>query len=112
MAPALKSSEDVLKSGIFELDTTRKSVDALLEETKEQAEKIREEFQESSRNNWMENFRRNNNYKIIDNELCVKGDNVNVNDWLMTGDCVTQVGSWIYYNGRKSAGCTIVKKRY
>lgn len=51
-------------------------------------------------------------YKIIDNELCLKGDNVNTDDWLLTGDCVTQIDDWIYYNGRKSAGCNIVKKRY
>jgi len=51
-------------------------------------------------------------YKIIDRELYLKGNNVNTNDWLSTGDCVTQIGNWIYYNGRKSAGCSIVKKRY
>jgi acyl-CoA synthetase (AMP-forming)/AMP-acid ligase II len=51
-------------------------------------------------------------YKIENKELLLKGNNTNTSDWLATGDCVTQIEDWIYYNGRKSAGCQIVKKRY
>lgn len=51
-------------------------------------------------------------YKIVDQELCLKGNNTNTDGWLYTGDCVTQIDDWLYYNGRKSAGCKLVKKRY
>jgi acyl-CoA synthetase (AMP-forming)/AMP-acid ligase II len=51
-------------------------------------------------------------YKIIDGELFLKGNSVNTNDWLATGDCVEKKDNWILYRGRKSAGCKIIPKQY
>jgi long-subunit acyl-CoA synthetase (AMP-forming) len=51
-------------------------------------------------------------YKIEDGELFLKGDIISVDDWLQTGDCVTQHGNWIEYRGRKSHGCKIIPKQY
>ena len=68
MSKSTEAADETLEEGIFVDNKTITILPMLPEETKEQAEKIREEFQESSRNNWMENFRKNNNYKIIDNE--------------------------------------------
>lgn len=51
-------------------------------------------------------------YKIKDGELFLKGPAVNIDGWLATGDCVEEVSGWLYYKGRKSAGCTIIPKKY
>jgi acyl-coenzyme A synthetase/AMP-(fatty) acid ligase len=51
-------------------------------------------------------------YKIINGELYLKGACINVDDWLATGDCVEQLGPWMFYKGRKSAGCKIIPKQY
>jgi hypothetical protein len=61
-------SEKTLKDGIFEENKTATLLPLLPEESKEQSDQLKKAFQESSRNNWIENFRRNNQYKIIDNE--------------------------------------------
>jgi len=61
-------AEKTLKDGIFEENKTATLLPLLPEESKEQSDQLKKEFQESSRNNWIENFRRNNQYKIIDNE--------------------------------------------
>lgn len=51
-------------------------------------------------------------YKIEDGELFLKGKEVNSDGWLKTGDCVTISGLWFLYQGRKSAGCKIIPKKY
>jgi hypothetical protein len=61
-------SDKTLKDGIFEENKTITLLPMLSEESKEQSDEIKKKFQESSSNNWLENFRKNNNYKIIDNE--------------------------------------------
>jgi predicted NAD-dependent protein-ADP-ribosyltransferase YbiA (DUF1768 family) len=61
-------AEKTLKDGIFEEVSTVKVLPLLPEESKEQSDQIKKEFQESSRNNWMQNFRRNLHYQIVDNE--------------------------------------------
>jgi hypothetical protein len=61
-------AEKTLENGIFEENKGVSVLPLLTEETKEQSDQIKKGFQESSRNNWLENFRRNNNYEIIDNE--------------------------------------------
>ncbi len=43
-------------------------VDVLKEETKKDAEKYKEEYEKHQNNEWIEDFMKNNNYKIIDNE--------------------------------------------
>lgn len=51
-------------------------------------------------------------YKIIDGELCLKGNNVASQDWVFTDDCIELQDNWFIYKGRKSAGCKIVPKTY
>ena len=53
---------------IFKQDTNTKMPAMLTEESKKDADKIREEYQESTKNEWIENFMKNNLYKIVDNE--------------------------------------------
>jgi acyl-CoA synthetase (AMP-forming)/AMP-acid ligase II len=48
--------------------------------------------------------------KIVDDELYLKGDVINIDDWLQTGDCFKVIDGWYYYTGRKSAGGKIVPK--
>ena len=62
-----ESSDETLKDGIFKENNTVTLLPMLSEETKEQSDEIKKNFQESSTNNWLEKFRKNNNYKIIDN---------------------------------------------
>jgi len=61
-------SDETLKDGIFTENKTVTIPPLLEEETKEQSDELKKRYQQSSRNNWLENFRKNNNYKIIDNE--------------------------------------------
>lgn len=49
-------------------------------------------------------------YKIVEGELCLKGDILNIDDWLHTGDCFQVIDGWYYYTGRKSAGGKIIPK--
>lgn len=51
-------------------------------------------------------------YRIDDSELFLMGNNISRDGWLATGDCVYQQDGWFFYRGRKSAGCTIIAKRY
>ena len=61
-------AEKTLKDGIFEETSTVNVLPLLPEESKEQSDQIKKEFQESSRNLWIQNFRRNTHYQIMDNE--------------------------------------------
>jgi len=51
-------------------------------------------------------------HKIIEKELHLRGKCVNTDRWLSTGDCVYENDGWFMYQGRISAGCKIVPKRY
>lgn len=59
-----KSDESLL----FKTDTSVKTPNSLIEETKTMADKLKSEFTESSRNEWIEIFMKNNQYGIQDNE--------------------------------------------
>ena len=61
-------SEKTLEDGIFAENKTVTLLPLLQEESKEQSDKIKKDFQESMKNNWLQNFRRNNHYEIINNE--------------------------------------------
>ena len=64
-----ESFESYKKSDpVFKQDTNIKMPAMLTEETKKDADKMRNDFQESSKNEWIENFMKNNLYKIVDNE--------------------------------------------
>ena len=47
---------------------------------------------------------------LVDNELRLRGDIVNVDGWLKTGDCFKYENGFYYYTGRVSAGGKIVPK--
>lgn len=51
-------------------------------------------------------------FKIINNELFLKGDIIASDDWLATGDCVQLKNEWFMYQGRKIAGCKIIPKAH
>ena len=72
---SLKSADAILKSGIFENDPTRKSVETLLEETKDQAAALRKEYQKGSHKTkapWIEKFMQNREFNIV--ETASNGD--------------------------------------
>lgn len=68
IAKSTEEANETLEEGLFIDNKTITILPMLPEETKDQSDKIKQEFQESSRNSWIENFRKNNNYKIVDNE--------------------------------------------
>ena len=49
---------------------------------------------------------------LQDSELSLSGKSIHREGWLLTGDCVEYKDGWFFYNGRKSAGCKIIPKRY
>ena len=57
-----------MEDGIFEKLNNFERPETLLEETKEQASKIKEEYKDSAKKNWISRFMKNENYEIIDNE--------------------------------------------
>jgi len=59
-----KSSEDEL----FELDVNKNMPNMLSEESKSDAKENKKRFKESSNNNWVQRFMKNNNYSILENE--------------------------------------------
>jgi len=61
-------AEKTLKDGIFEENKTVTVLPMLQEESKEQSDQIKKEFQESTEKNWLQNFRRKNNYGITKNK--------------------------------------------
>jgi len=61
-------SKDPISKGVFTIDKTQKIPINLVEENEETSETLKKQYNESSKNNWLERFMRNNNYNIIDNE--------------------------------------------
>lgn len=74
---SLNSADILLRSGIFEIDTTRKAVETLLEETKDQASNLRKEYKKGTNKTsapWIEKFMQNREFNIvetIDNGDCL-----------------------------------------
>ena len=58
-----EKSNEKLKEGIFTEKEVQVNIPKLQEETKEQSDQIKKDYQESSRDNWLVKFRKNNNYK-------------------------------------------------
>jgi len=63
-----KKPELTSEKSFFTTDTSVKMPKTLAEETKTMAEKNKSEYQESAKNEWIENYMRNNHYGIQDNE--------------------------------------------
>jgi len=61
-------SKDPISKSVFTIDKTQKTPINLVEENEETSETLKKQYNESSKNNWLERFMRNNNYNIIDNE--------------------------------------------
>lgn len=62
----LGKASKALKDGIFTIDKTAKRVQMLPEESKDVANKIREEYVSSTKSTWIEKFMKNTNFDIID----------------------------------------------
>ena len=63
-----QKTDKIIEEGIFIIDESFKQPALLKEELESDADKIKIEYKESSKNEWIEKFMKNNNYKIIDNE--------------------------------------------
>jgi predicted NAD-dependent protein-ADP-ribosyltransferase YbiA (DUF1768 family) len=59
-----KKADNILKYGVFIIDDSKPQPQKLLEETKEEDERIKGEYQDSSTVTWIEKFMENNNYDI------------------------------------------------
>lgn len=73
--PGFISADSLLKSGVFEYDKTKKAVETLLEETKDQAAIIRKEYQKGKHREkapWIEKYMQNREFAII--ETVTQGD--------------------------------------
>jgi predicted NAD-dependent protein-ADP-ribosyltransferase YbiA (DUF1768 family) len=67
-----REAKEILDTGVFEPIEGFTQLDPLVEETAEIAEKERAEYKESSRDNWMQKYMRNSNYRI--HEVEANGD--------------------------------------
>jgi predicted NAD-dependent protein-ADP-ribosyltransferase YbiA (DUF1768 family) len=63
-----KEYSSKLKSDVFEIDPNFTDNASLKEETKSDADKMQAEYVVSHDNSWIEEFMKNNNYKVVDNE--------------------------------------------
>jgi hypothetical protein len=58
-----EKTDEKLKEGIFEIDNSERSAN-LPEETKEDSEKMKDEYVEKPKNTWIETYMKNNHYHI------------------------------------------------
>ena len=58
----------ILEDGVFTIDPHFKQPEMLEEETEEIADRLKREYKESARNEWIEKFMKNSHYGIQDNE--------------------------------------------
>jgi predicted NAD-dependent protein-ADP-ribosyltransferase YbiA (DUF1768 family) len=58
-----EKTDEKLEEGIFEIDDSERAAN-LPEETKEDSERMKEEYVEKPRNKWIETFMKNNNYDV------------------------------------------------
>lgn len=63
-----QKTDAVIEKGIFTIDTGFKLPATLEEETEPDADKIKLDFKESSRNTWIEKFMKNNHYDIVETD--------------------------------------------
>jgi predicted NAD-dependent protein-ADP-ribosyltransferase YbiA (DUF1768 family) len=59
-----KKSNSLLKHGVFIIDENKTQSQKLLEETKEEDERVKGEYEESAAATWIEKYMENNNYDI------------------------------------------------
>jgi len=58
-----EKTDETLKEGVFEIDNTEHASN-LPEESKEDSEKMKDEYVEKPKNKWIETFMKNNNYDV------------------------------------------------
>jgi predicted NAD-dependent protein-ADP-ribosyltransferase YbiA (DUF1768 family) len=63
---SLKKAHVILKTGVFEINKSMKPLATLHEETKEDAEKIKEEYSERKSAKWVEKYMSNGHYDIVE----------------------------------------------
>jgi len=63
-----KDAEEALKDGIFTMNDKIKTPSLLQEETKQDAQEIKQDFKEAPKNIWIQKLMKNLNYDVIDNE--------------------------------------------
>ena len=63
-----KTEKSAEQDPVFRIDENKKIPLSLQEETKEQSNAAKNEYTVSNRNKWVEDFMKNNNYNIIENE--------------------------------------------
>lgn len=68
MSETKTKADLVIKEGIFKITKQNMNVVLLDEETENIANEIKNNYKESSKNEWIQKFTKNNNYSIIDNE--------------------------------------------
>lgn len=68
ISSAKENTDREISDGVFIIDSNFRRPETIIEETEKDAEEIRKAFHPSSSNTWIENFMKNNNYGIIDNE--------------------------------------------
>jgi len=56
------------KNAIFEIDSHHKTAAVLKDETEEESAELKAVYKKSSKNNWVEDFMKNNNYDIVETE--------------------------------------------
>lgn len=64
--PSLKKAHTTLKTGIFEISKSMKPLAILSEETKADAEKIKEEYSERKNAQWVEKYMSNGHFDIVE----------------------------------------------
>ena len=68
MSHEMKKTTKVLENGIFTIDREVKVPNPLIEENEETANEIKKSYTPSSRNNWIQEYMKNENYEIHDVE--------------------------------------------
>ena len=63
-----QKTDKIIEKGIFIIEENFRQPKLLEEESETDSDKIKMDYKESSVNNWIEKFLRNNNYKILENE--------------------------------------------
>ena len=72
LSKASVASAALLKNGVFENDSAIKVPPTLIEESKDDSLAAKKDFKHSKKNEWIENFMKNNNYSIVD--TAINGD--------------------------------------
>lgn len=63
-----QSANEMIHEGIFTVDRKAPALPLLAEESAEDAKRYKDEYVQSTRNTWIENYMKNNQYRILENE--------------------------------------------